>query len=657
MIKLKKLILKNFKGIKDMTIDFADITNIYGDNAAGKTSIFDAFCWLLFGKDSLDRQKFDIQTLDENNNIIHHLEHEVTGVLDIDGTLKTFKKTLKEKWPKKKGESEPKLTGTTTDYEIDDIPVKQKEYQEMIKSLMDENLFKMITNPFYFNSLHWTKQREILFEIIGNIDDENIIDYKKELAPLKQLLGEDDVDTFNKKVKAAISKLKEKVKDIPARIDENNSNIVNIDFLELEKEKSNKQVEINSIDEQIADASKANDGKLKLQEQLFKAKAEYQSKSVEAHKNMEAPFNKISKKYNEVYKKLQDEKCNLSSLEIMKRENENNINHLQNQLQTAGEEKKVLLTKYHAEDDKQFEFDDTLSYCPHCGRPYESDKIEEIKENALIKFNEQKKSAIDNILTKGKSKAGEIASIEENIKAAQLENKTLTENILNISMNIQSLEKEVQNIQEQKESLSVTNEVHFEGEEELKAKINELTQQVEQFQEADNSALKARKVILQGEIEQLTKELAKKDNNSILKKRIEQLLQEEKDLQVKIAELEGQQFICEDFIRTKVELLENRINEKFKGAVTFKLFINHIGGGLEECCEALINGVPFSNANNAAKYNAGLSIINTLCEHYSVSAPIFIDNAEGINELNHTDSQLIRLIVSKDKNLKVEVEA
>jgi len=136
---------------------------------------------------------------------------------------------------------------------------------------------------------------------------------------------------------------------------------------------------------------------------------------------------------------------------------------------------------------------------------------------------------------------------------------------------------------------------------------------------------------------------------------MEELNKEEKKLQIKIAELEGKLYLSEEFIRTKIKLVEDSINKKFKGAVTFKLFENQINGGFRETCEALVNGVPFGDANAASKINAGLSILNTLCEHYGVYAPVFIDNAESVNQIIYTDSQLIRLVVSLNKELKVEV--
>lgn len=656
MIKLKLLILRNFKGIKEFKCEFGEeLTTILGDNGTGKSTIFDAFSWLLFGKNSSDKKDFEIQTLDSHNNVIHHLEHEVVGILDIDGTEKTLKRTLKEKWQKKRGEAEQELRGTTTTYEIDGIPVKLKEYQEAINNMIDENIFKMVANPMQFNSLNWSKQREILLEIIGDISEENVINYNKELEPLAALLT-DGIDNFNKRTKASIAKLKEQVKSIPYRIDECNNSIVEADFGELELKKAHLQAEINSIDEQIADLSKANEGKLKLQDQLYKTKEELSKKQNEALQKANEPVNSINNSYNQLSLDIHNKKILIDDLTFKRDRNIHLSEDLDSKLNEKREERKKLLEEYHSEENKTFEFDTSLSKCPHCGREYEQDKIAEIEEKAQASFLIAKKKSLDNILIKGKNTAAEIEKIEEDIKNIDDENKSLNVEISSLSKEVDDLQVKLNSLDNQRKSIDFKKEVHFEGEEELKAEIDELKKQIEEFQEADNSELKAKKRTLQSDLEEVTKTLGKKDTNAELKKRMEELNQEEKDLQIKIADLEGKQYLGEQFIRTKVELLEDSINKKFRGAVTFKLFNQQINGGLNETCEALINGVPFSDANTASKINAGLSIINTLCEHYNISAPIFVDNAEAVNELQHTDSQLIKLVVSLDKELKVEVD-
>ncbi|NFI95411.1 DUF2813 domain-containing protein [Clostridium botulinum] len=654
MIKLKKLELKNFKGIKELTVTFGTVTTILGENGTGKSTIFDGFNWLLFGKDSHDKKDFEIQTLDGNNDVIHGLEHYVTGYLDIDGTEKTFKRTYKEKWQKTRGSAEKELKGCTTDYEIDDIPVKQKEYQAAISELVDENLFKMITNPLYFSSLNWTKQREILLDIIGDISEENVINYNKDLAPLKKLLT-DGIDNFNKRTKASISKLKDKVKSIPYRIDECNNSIVEIDFSKLEIKKSYIQSKINIIDEEIADASKVNEEKLKLQDELYKLKEERSKKLQEALKSANKPLDDIQNNINQVRNNAQDLAYKIQDSERDRERTLKYIESMKEDLEHQKLKKQELLNKYHTEDDKKFEFDTLLTCCPTCGREYETDKIEEIKANAENRFNEQKSNMLSSITVKGKTIAADIKSLETKIQSNEKELEEIKSKIVDLEGRKFVLDQNLEELEYQKQKIDCVEPI-VGGEDELQIKIDGLQAQINDFKSADNSLLKNEKRGLQEELEDITKTLGKKDTNAELKKRMEELNQEEKDLQIKIAELEGQQYLGEEFIRTKVELLEDSINKKFKGAVTFKLFNQQVNGGLAETCEALINGVPFSNANTASQINAGLSIINTLCEHYNISAPVFIDNAEAINEINKTDSQLIKLVVSLDKKLKVEVD-
>ncbi len=189
----------------------------------------------------------------------------------------------------------------------------------------------------------------------------------------------------------------------------------------------------------------------------------------------------------------------------------------------------------------------------------------------------------------------------------------------------------------------------------IKQEIYSLESQIQSYKKEDTTELNNKKEELQEQLRELDKQLAHKEVNEKAKERIRELEEEEIKLSEKIAELEGLEILSEEFIRTKVELLEEKVNSKFK-YVKFKMFKNQINGGLEETCEPCINGVPYSsNLNSAAKINVGLDIINTLCNHYNINAPIFIDNRESTNKIIDVDSQVINLIVSKDKTLKVEV--
>ncbi|HSW64482.1 MAG TPA: hypothetical protein VLH56_14420, partial [Dissulfurispiraceae bacterium] len=222
-MKLLTLKLKNFKGIRDFTLDIkGEDAEIKADNAKGKTTIADAFYFVLFGKDSLDRKEFPIKTTSPDGIPIHNLEHSVEAVLKTaDGNTITLEKVFKEKWTKKRGEAMAEFTGHTTDYYIDDVPVPQKDYQARIAQVVDEEVFRLLTSPRYFTEvLHWQKRREILLSICGDITDTDVIASSRDMAELPDILGNRKMDDHRKIVRARRTEINRELDRIPVRIDE-----------------------------------------------------------------------------------------------------------------------------------------------------------------------------------------------------------------------------------------------------------------------------------------------------------------------------------------------------------------------------------------------------------------------------------------------------
>lgn len=653
-IFLRRLELKNFKGIKELDIEFGSVTRISGDNGTGKTTIMDSFMWLLFGKDSKDRKDYKIKTIDENGKELHGLEHTVIGELEVNGTLIKLQRTYKERWTKQRGQATSELKGHTTDYLINDVPASMKEYNEKVNSILADNTFKLITNPLYFTSLEWKKQREILLEIIGNVDAENVINYNSSLKPLEKLLAEDDVEVLRKQVKAKIAKIKEQIKAIPNRIDECNLQIVKEDFEALEKEKNNIKEEMDNLNLLIADKSKVNEEKLKLQDHLYKLKAEYSDKLNQAKNTLNAPQRELQSKLRDINYKIQDIELEIEQVERKIFKTKEGIEFSKESILEKEKEQEKLRNRFREEKAKKFEFDENAKYCPTCMREYDKEKLDEIKSKAESNFEDLKAKAVSNISSKGKA----LGQMIEKIKLSIEDDKKLIEkynqDLIELKSKVEKLIDEGKDLEEKLANYNVSQEVTFEGKEELENQINLTIQEIENISSENNLELKEKYKSLSYKLDEVNNQLAKKSNNEKLALRIKELEQEEKDLAVMQAELEGQDFMCEEFIRTKVELLEGNINRKFKG-LTFKLFDQQVNGGLTETCEALIDGVPFTAANTASQINAGLQIINTLCEHYDVTAPIFVDNAESVNKLELCNSQLIKLIVTLDKKLKVEV--
>jgi hypothetical protein len=714
-IKLEKLILKNFKGIKDLTLSFEDYTNIKGDNATGKTSIFDAFIWLLFDKDSADRQSFDIKTLDCNNEVIHGLEHQVSGTLKVNGKALNLTKIFKEKWTKKKGEAERLLTGHETLYYIEEVPVKQGEYKAKVNSLIDENIFKLITNTLYFSvNMKWQDRRKVLIDIIGDIAPDTVLCHNIKLKKLGDQLLNREVEDIKKSIAAIKRKLNEEIRSIPYRINELNNSIVELDYEALEVKKLNIEASISSLEDKLLDRYKVYEEALKEKDRLYLLKA--QLKDMEYTLNLEAerPAIKLKEALSEVEKEI-------FSLENAIDKYSFTIQAKDIEAKSLEEEMNQLRKKIEEINQESFFMTEEECVCPTCLRALEQEAIKVKREQMQENFNKDKLSRVAGINKVGKLKSEKVKSLnlqvmdtrrvlescKVRLQEKQIYSKDINESLrgykasfsLEENMEYQKLLKEISTLEEKlqendtckleeklqenearnlegklQENETSTLEGKFKGSKTctLESKLKEdeistlkgifkgnkactLEGNLEENKAYHNEILelKNKKSLLNEDLEAVNKQLSTKEHNERTKTRIQELTEEERALAKQIADLENQEFLCVEFIKTKVELLEGSINNKFK-FVTFKLFNTLVNGAVEDCCEALINGVPFGSANKASQINAGLDIINALSKHYEVQAPIFIDNRESINEILDCDAQIINLIVNTDKDLVVE---
>ena len=642
-IKISNLKLKNFKGIKNLEINFeGKNANIYGKNATGKTTVFDAFKWLFFDKDSSDRKDFNIKTLDENNKPIHFLEHEVEAILLIDGVDMTFKKMLKEKWVTKRGETQQEFSGHETSYWIDEVPVKKKDYEEKINSLVPESLFKLITDPLYFNKqLKWQERREILTNISGNqITDEEILNANEEFKTLQQNLNGRSIEDYNKVVTSKIKDLNKEKEKIPIRIDELTNTLItehDINYEELEKEKANCKVEIQKIDAEMTDIQTRAKENMKKADQLAAAKNELNTLKLKLE-------TEHSKQQSEATIKLESEKA---ILESRKRNLAAELEERKQKVENAEFSKQELYKKWDELLNTKLEFDPNSFICPTCKREYPAEKKEELKGAFINNFNEHKESEKQRINKEGQALNSVIEENRNKIEEIQETIQKTEKELLDINTKLEENAKEQSNIG----PFDVTKLPQYQ--EKIK-QVEELQTAISKIVQSDTTEISNKKAKLVDQINEIDKKLNERDTQEKTKARIEELEAEEESISQKVQELEAQQYQIEEFTKTKVELLENAINSNFE-IVRFRLFDTQINGGLVECCDTLVNGVPYADVNNAHKILAGLDIIKTLSRFYNTSAPIFIDNRESINSLHTISAQIISLIVTTDSQLRIEV--
>ena len=650
-MKLINLKLSNFKGIRkfELRTDGKDVS-IMGDNASGKTTIFDSFAWLLFGKDSLNRADFEIKTLGPDGEPEHGLEHAVEAILELDdGQRISLKKIYQEKWQKKRGSATAEFTGHTTDHFVDGVPVQKKEYDARIAEIADENIFRLLTDPRYFNEvLHWQKRRELLLEVCGDVSDAEVIASKKELSKLADILGNRTIEQHRKVIQARRSEINKELEKIPVRIDEVQRNLPDIS-------------DITNPDALPGDIAKLREELLAKQEELAQVRAGGQvAEKTKELRMIEAQIVDLKNKHRQALDEKVGEKSRELSLiqsgmyKLRADINAKNdvIKSHEAEIKSLEAKMENLRNKWREVNAEQFEFNQDTN-CPTCGQPLPVEQIEIAREKALADFNRTKAEKLESINAEGKRLAGVKQTMEQNLAAASEALEKAKVNLAELEQNEAALKAEIEAIMQGSQPVESTPEYVR-----LQKQHEELQEQIRQAQ-ADVSttvaAIQKEADEISGAIQALEQAQARFDARESGLKRIEDLKAEERKLAAEYEELEQQIYLTEEFIRAKVRMLEDKINSKFKMA-RFKLFNTLVNGGIEETAETTYNGVPYSNLNNGARLNIGLDIINTLADHYGFAPPVWLDNAESVTDILPTKGQQIRLIVSaQDKKLRVEL--
>lgn len=652
-IKLDQLVLRNFKGVRSFVLnaDGADV-DVFGDNATGKTTLFDGWNWLLFDKDSENKKEFEIKTLNSDGTPIHNLDHEVEATLTIeDGTIiqtVTLHKVYREKWTKKRGAVRAEFTGHTTEYFIDGVPVKKGEYEQFVSEIADEQLFRLLTDPRYFNEvLKWGERRKILLEVCGDISDVDVIAARAELAELPGILNGRTIEQHRKVVLARRKEINDELERIPVRIDEaerSKPDTEGLDEQAMLKEIETIRAQIDAKQAELAAVQ--NGGAIaeterrvaEIETELVRLKTELQGEWLAKIDEQRLALAKA----DEEYRAIESEVFALNA----------SINRSRRNAESYRQETAKLREEWHRVNSEQFVAPELPDTCAACGQPLPADQVESARQKAEEEFNRRKSERLEQINQRGKAAKAEVATISSEIEKMEVEVAKLNQKLEQLAA---AKEAESQKLAELQNKLGDTvsdpRYVAMMGElQEAKAQVTALRS--EATTKLDNIRLEIAK--LRNEQAMLENRRAYFDVIRQQDARIAELQEQEKVLAAEFERLERELFLLDEFTRTKVDLLESRINSKFRLA-RFKLFKEQINGGLEETCEVMVDGVPYNSLNNAARHNVGLDIIATLSEYFGIAAPIFLDNAESVTRPLETPGQQIRLIVSAaDKQLRVE---
>ena len=682
-IKFKKLEIKNFKGCRNREVVFGDNTKIFGANATGKTTLFDALSWILFNHDSLGNTQFDIRPKDKDGNVIHHIEIDVKATMTINDEEYSLRKVQKEKWVKKRGTDTREFQGNVNEFEINGYSKSEKEFKAFISKNVDEKVFNLVTNPTAFASLPWKEQREMLMKFVDCFTDEQIAelygDKFNSLIPELRIASTDDI---LKKYTKARNTLNKEMIEIPARIDEVSKQLVIVDVGMLEVERAAKEVELKKVEDELSgDTSKLNEIEKKRK---IIMDLKFEASDLE-NEEKEKLYGARKKALDCAFETKQEQ----NSLTVKLNSIRDEITTCRRAKEDAASKKEKLINEWKQFKAMHFEpYEEPDPYvppkelnekdfiCPTCGQKLSDEvrdkKIAEYQTMCQEKAEEYKKKVAWHKEDYEKRKKNfednrnnRLKDITEKGQEASDSVRKFEDLICNLTKQMEAIEKELSEVsvkyKEQMESYEkivlVPDMKNHEKYQDIMKNIEKYEKEIDELSSLSigNTELEIRKAVIKDEIEDIDMKIVLADNTKI-NARIAELEAEKKEVGQKIAEMEKMIILTEEFIRVKMNRISDLINENFE-VVSFKLFSDQINGGLKETCECTVNGVPYSSLNNGHRIIAGLHICKALSKLYGIKCPVFIDNAEAISEGNmpELDTQVIAMYVTDDKELKIEV--
>ncbi len=639
-ISIESLSIRNFKGVSALDIAGTQVINVYGRNGSGKTSIFDAFTWLLFGK-LHDETKNDegLKPVGRSKTDV-----EVSAVLELDedraGSVQnkdylSLKRIYKEEW------ANNQLKGHTTDYFINDVPVKMKDYNQKVDEICAFDVFKAITNPHYFPSLHPAEQRKMLFEMVPEISFSDVAGKDKDYLNLLYVLNGKSLADFKKELAVKKSKIQAELSRLPVAIEENNRNMPEaLDWKELEADLAAKKAELEEITGQIADTSKLSEAdttkRWKIQQQIqdlyaVQDKLERQAKlhRDETLERKRSEIRQVTMEIGDAERDYNNKKAKIEALAI--------------EMEVHTKRIEALRSEWKQINERTLVFNEADFACPTCKRPFEPEDVFGKKQEMLENFQAKKAADLEENRKAGLAVKAKILAIEEEKKAIALPEKPDTEDLK-------------KRIEEMRAFLNELEASPFTAKDsvEWKAAQQQIDVLLKQKEETggNNDAtepLKEKKAELERNISTLERSLFTKTEIDKLEKRIAELEGQATTLNQDLADIEAIEDIAQRFELERNSQYERAVNRLFQ-AVRFRLFDEQLNGNTKSTCECTMNNVPYATLSNAQQVYAGLDIIKAISRHHNVYAPIFIDNRESITEIPDMDCQIINLYVSNEAN-------
>ena len=641
-IKIKRLYLENFKCHKSLVLTFeGGNASIYGDNASGKTSIYDALTWLLFGKDSQGNgeKNIEIKPLSPSGEVLDHLAvTAVEAALDVNGESLTLRRTYKEVWTTKRGSSEATYDGNTSEYYIDGVPAKRNGFQDAVNQLVSEDTFRMLTSVSRFaNDISWQERRGVLFQVAGVADDRHILGTSETFAPLVDSMGRLSLEDYKKKLLAEKKRFVGAKTDIPARISECQKTIDDIqglDFAGAKAQVEALQASMDSISAEILAVehdSAADQKRLEIREAQLEMNALYnENKAYRASQG--TPLLNV----HNLRLDLKDMQTKRSRVE----------NEYQRECKGLGDKEQMIAdarAAWMSTNGESF----TGGTCVTCGQTLPADKLQQARDS----FEAQKRNRL--------------RDIEERANFYKTARQQAEDRIAELTEDLQKLETEIRAKEQEitAAEATVVEPKDMDGYAERSASINEKIQKLNgeladmmMNTGAVTQKLRMEKAMISSQMAEYQAIIGKESLLDYSRQRIESLREDARNAAECLEAIEKMLYLMDEYSRYKTRFVEDSVNGLFRIA-RFRLFREQANGGVEDRCDVVHEGVPYISVNNGMKINLGIDIINTLSTAFGVKVPLFVDNAESVTNLENCNSQIIRLVVSEtDKELRVKYE-
>ena len=648
-IIVKKIRMENFKKFKEQSIEFGEKeTSIFGQNYRGKSSIADAFSWVLFNKSSTgntEGSQFRPRRYDENGMNIDHVDVVVELLLMVDGEELKIRKCQSQKWVRHHGEDFDSYTGDETKYEWNDVPVTATEHKKKVEGIISEEVFRMISNPASFPALQAKKQREFLLKNVANITDDDVFASNPEFASIKDAMGSNTLEELSAKNKKAMKEYADKQKEIPVRIDQESKRIEDIDFSEKENELAKLQSDISEVEEKIEDTGKAYEKMNELKSQ----KTRFESELVQIERSVRE---EAAEKKREIQSKFDDASAEFNSLHEKQKTLECTVQIDNSDIAAREKELSELREEYKSEMEK--ELDESAFICPTCGQEIPESQRQEIVDN----FTKKKGSIINSINEKGSILSQRIKERKEKMQARLEEIEEIKKKKVDSNAEKNKAMQELEEFENAPTDL-VNNKDYLYTKEQIEKLDNEIAEVDTKDADEMKAKLKEERAEIQASIDKVKEQLALKSVIEKSKATVEELKAEMVEVTQRLANCEQLESAIDKFNKAKMDMLSERINEKFK-VVKWRLFELQKNQKYAEVCVCMINGSCYGENTTSAteRMMAGMDIISTLQNIYEVEAPIFLDDADLYNNWNipAMDCQLIKLCVSVDEKLRIEVK-